>query len=373
MTPRITSLTPEQEALLPLVRDEWLAIGLSTGAPDKPRAESGVREAYRAAGLEPPAVMIWLDSPWAGVLGQAIAPEIVAAALARAKRDGQVYDQVYDQVYGQVYDQVDGQVDGQVRDQVRDQVYDQVRGQVRDQVYGQVDDQVDGQDALLRKRLAEWWHGRLWGQWSAGYYSWLDAHQRIGVTGLEPIRGQAEIARAGVGYWWCFRDFAVLTPRSLTLHLDAQGRLHHESEPAMLWPDGWAIHAWHGTRVPADLIETGWDTARILREPNTEIRRCAIERMGWPEFVAAAGLRQVGEPEPDPANPGFDLRLFDVPEQIFDAPVRVLLCTNASPERDGTRRRFGLTVAADIGDPTTAAASLLRLTREQYLTLEAAS
>jgi hypothetical protein len=141
----------------------------------------------------------------------------------------------------------------------------------------------------------------------------------------------------------------------------------------MEWPDGWAIHAWHGVRVPADLIETGWDSPRILREPNAEIRRCAIERMGWPEFVAAAGLVQVGAAEPDPANPGYDLALYDVPERIFDAPVRVLLCTNASPERDGTRRRFGLTVPAHCPDPTTAAASLLRLTRTQYLTLEAAS
>lgn len=47
------------------------------------------------------------------------------------------------------------------------------------------------------------------------------------------------------------------------------------------------------------------------------------------------------------SNPGQRLRLFDLPEAVFDTPVRVLLCVNGSPERDGTRRRFGLTVPAD--------------------------
>jgi hypothetical protein len=230
----------------------------------------------------------------------------------------------------------------------------QVSGQVRDQVSGQVDD---------------WWKGRLWGQWNAGWYSWLDAHERIGVTGISPIHGQQEIARAGVGMWWCFADFAILTPRSLTLHRDGQGRLHHESEPAMAWADGWAIHAWHGTRVPADLIETGWNTARILREANTEVRRCAIERMGWDAFIADAQLAQVGDTVPDPGNPGQTLALYDVPERIYgDTDIRVLLCTNGTVERDGTRRRFGLTVPAEIDSPLEAAAWGFDLTPEQYAT-----
>jgi len=138
----------------------------------------------------------------------------------------------------------------------------------------------------------------------------------------------------------------------------------------MTYPDGWGIHAWHGTRVPADLIETGWDTDRILREPNAEVRRCAIERMGWPEFIAAAGLAQVGGAVPDPGNPGQRLALYDVPEQIYDEPVRVLVATNGTPERDGTRRTFGLTVPADITDPVAAAAWTYDLDAREYARLE---
>jgi hypothetical protein len=132
-------------------------------------------------------------------------------------------------------------------------------------------------------------------------------------------------------------------------------RLHAPDGPAIRFRDGWSLYFWHGVHVPADLIEEGWDHKRILSEPNAEIRRCAIERVGWDRFAEDAQLTTV-DVQDDPANPGQRLRLCDVPEQIYGTRVRVLLCTNASPERDGNVRRFGLTVPADMPDAVTAAA-----------------
>ena len=69
---RIDRLTGEQLALLADVRDEWLKVGLSTEPADRAAAEAGVREAYSRAGLEPPARVVWLDSPLAGCIGSAM-------------------------------------------------------------------------------------------------------------------------------------------------------------------------------------------------------------------------------------------------------------------------------------------------------------
>src|ERR1700677_2066697 len=166
MPERITSLTPEQLAMLPGIRDEWLAHGLSTDIADRPAAEAGIRAAYQAAGLEPPRVIIWAGSPWTGVIAKILAPSIIGRhaqvyAQVYAQVRAQVYAQVGDQVYAQVYAQVRAQVGAQVRDQVRaqvgaqvgaqvyaqvgDQVGDQVGAQVGAQVYAQVDDQVGAQ------------------------------------------------------------------------------------------------------------------------------------------------------------------------------------------------------------------------------------
>jgi hypothetical protein len=60
--PKINALTPEQEALLPVYRDRWRAIGLQTGPADRPRAEAAVQWIYAQAGLSAPRI-VWCGSP----------------------------------------------------------------------------------------------------------------------------------------------------------------------------------------------------------------------------------------------------------------------------------------------------------------------
>ena len=56
--------------------------------------------------------------------------------------------------------------------------------------------------------------------------------------------------------------------------------------------------------------------------------------------------------------------------QVYGEPVRVVLCTNGSPERDGIRRRYGLTVPADMPDAVTAVAWTYDLSAKQYALCE---
>ncbi len=53
-------------------------------------------------------------------------------------------------------------------------------------------------------------------------------------------------------------------------------------------------------------------------------------------------------------------------ERWYDEPVRVLLCTNGTVERDGTRHRFGLTVPGSISDPIAAAGWTFGLDSSTY-------
>jgi hypothetical protein len=157
------------------------------------------------------------------------------------------------------------------------------------------------------------------------------------------------------------------------VHRDPQSRLHNPDGPALTYADGYALHAWHGTRVPADLVTgDGWDPRRILAERNAEVRRCAIERRGWDRFVTEGGLRQVGPGQLDPGNPGQQLLLYDLPEHLrdlFHQPARILVVHNASPDRDGNRRAFGLPVPADVPDALAAAAATFAVSPAEYATL----
>jgi hypothetical protein len=75
----LTELSEAQKAALPVVRDEWIAHGLSCERANRPLAEEGVRDAYQAAGLEPPELVIWMDSPLAGVVAAAYLTQLSAA------------------------------------------------------------------------------------------------------------------------------------------------------------------------------------------------------------------------------------------------------------------------------------------------------
>jgi len=388
---RLMSLTPEQRAALDVHADEWITYGRRTEPLTEAEWaawEAGARECYRLAGIDWPGVVVRVPSPIVGAFAAPIATVVIANLRRAGAVDGAVDDAVHDAVHGAVdgavrgavRDAVHGAVDGAVRGAGDDAVHGAVRGAVRGAVHGAVDGAVH--DAVHGAVRGAWWRylgGRAWIGWTA----WLTAYRdRINpTTPLDVPAGtwdklSAWEAANSAGHWWPTRDFVIVADLPTAIHLEQVGprgwgshRLHCETGPALAY-DGWGVYAWHGVRVPADLIEAGWSTDRILAEPNAEIRRCAIERMGWDEFVTAAGLTQVGDAAADPGNPGHTLTLHDVPSAIYGEPVRVLLCVNGTVERDGTRRRFGLTVPATCRTPIEAAAWTYDLTPQQYATAQ---
>lgn len=83
----------------------------------------------------------------------------------------------------------------------------------------------------------------------------------------------------------------MLSERPRAIHRDAGGRLHHPSEAAFQFRDGFGLYRWHGTRVPRSWI-TAPDQLRrtvALTWPNIEQRRAAAEILGWKRVLE--GLR----------------------------------------------------------------------------------
>jgi hypothetical protein len=249
-------------------------------------------------------------------------------------------------------------------DSVRASVWDSVWASVWDSVGDSVRASVG---ASVRDRWDQYFAGRHWCDWPAFVAYFRD------VVELQLDQGVWEKARAyedamSAGWWWPTRAFVMVCDLPSVLHIESAGgrnRLHCETGPAVAWADGWGVHSWHGTRVPADLIETDWGVEKIMAETNTEVRRCAIEKMGWDRFVTAAGMKLADE-APDPGNPGQVLRLYDVPRTVLDLPVRVLVAHNATRERNGDRHVFGLTVPTDCKTAIAAAAWSFGVTTKEY-------
>ena len=189
--------------------------------------------------------------------------------------------------------------------------------------------------------------------------------------GREP---ETEFIMENISWWWCSPTYSILVPPPVTVHTDPNGRPHHPTGPAIIYDDGYSGWAWHGRGVPQDLIEgEGWTPEQILSEQNTEIRRCAIERIGWENFVLKAGMTLIKE-SPDPGNPPYTLKLYELDRQFSlfnNRKVNILVCTNGTEERDGTRRQYGIPVPGSIVDPVIAAARLYSVPVRTYRKLQA--
>ena len=53
----ITQLTPEQQALIPVYRDKWLKIALSTERVNEEKATEAIKAGYKLIGEDEPVVL----------------------------------------------------------------------------------------------------------------------------------------------------------------------------------------------------------------------------------------------------------------------------------------------------------------------------
>lgn len=63
----IEKLTPEQEALIPVYREKWLRIALSTERIERQNAIEAVKAAYNFIGIPEPEENIFFDSVYAAL------------------------------------------------------------------------------------------------------------------------------------------------------------------------------------------------------------------------------------------------------------------------------------------------------------------
>lgn len=125
--------------------------------------------------------------------------------------------------------------------------------------------------------------------YDSGWVSFYDYFQRIGVLERddEEFNAVKDFLRSGVWATILFENLAICVSRPNTVKTDAQGNLHCEDGPAILFDDGYGEYAWHGTWVTEQIIlkPQTLKKAEILKEKNSEVSRAIAERLGWEEYL----------------------------------------------------------------------------------------
>jgi len=392
-----------------VITAKWLAYARRTGPSDQELAEAGVHDVYQGLGLPAPQI-IWLPSPLAGLFAV-----LQLSSEASSSRHMEVYNTLLrnPDILNSGPELFDIQHSAEMAVRwlrrpgpflllPRHRIDPSGSGEFRatpngvdliDQPFNQVGLQVFSalnaigrrmmMDTSIETVLRSFYipdgqlgvntvvGSMLMGQFDVarliGHEFWTTNVRGAGEIRLmdQKTIGLAKVAQS-TAFWWPLEGVAVMTQRPTFMQFDDGGRLHCETGPAVAWADHFKLWYWHGVHVPQRLVEGTLTAMEVLKLPNVEVRRCAVERMGWGWLIKEANLGPIGPSVPDPGNPGHELTLYSVPAQFFDTEINVLVCDNGTVERDGTRRRFGLTVPANIFTPVEAAAWTYGLTAEQY-------
>ena len=204
----------------------------------------------------------------------------------------QVRSQVRDQVWSQVRDQVGRQVGSQVWDQVGNQVGNEVGRQVREQVESQVWDQVGN---ITTKKLD--FHEQFFGVWDAGWISFYDFFEKIGILKSDEFSKYRELQRQAFSIVM-FESFVVVCKLPKKTHVSDHG-LHSTNGPCIEWRDGintsYFIHGVDfgddknlfddGSKLYKKVIERKLTPKQLLEIENTDQRFIAINHYGFGKMI----------------------------------------------------------------------------------------
>ena len=266
----------------------------------------------------------------------------------RASVGDSVWASVGDSVWASVRASVRASVWASVWASVRDSVWASVWDSVGDSVWASVRDSVG---ASVRASVgASVWasvgasaYGQHDASWLAFYKFFHDECKLVEQT--EKLEGLWLLAKSA-GWMLPHENICWVSERHNILERDERGLLHNLTGPACAYPDGWAIYAVHGVRVPSDIIEdrSTITVARIEAETNAEVRRVMIDLYGSKRYLVDSGATVIQELAPDHYIVGLRTARLLRKEVPNDETIIMVDVLNSTPEPDGSVKRYQLRI-----------------------------
>jgi len=310
---KMKKLTPEQEALIPVYRDKWRQIALSTERIDRAKAESAIKAAYIANGKPEPEVeffsspcVVWksLSCYWQNYLGnrlRAIAglplteiPENqleiyeLGKRLFKLNQLTDVYFYLF-QSLQEPLESVENPLESHFKNLVPrslieqlDQYSQSVRGGAVYSGGGIFFEAMNDCKYLIEyQKFCMWTRPEV----LAGDAAFLDFG--FSVLNYPYDLEKWEIFQqliVSCGWIYSYEKTCIVCDRPLKLSFDSQDRLHAEGKPAIQFPDGWGLYSYHGVTLPKKygvVPPQEWQAQWILEETNSEFRRVLIQEIGY--------------------------------------------------------------------------------------------
>ena len=363
MARKLYSLTDEHRARLTPWAELWIANAMSTTPmtdADREICADAARRLYAAAGLKTPRI-VFVPSPL--VLRFAAG---FAAAIWWQRANGHrpatyaaTYDATRAATGAATYAATDDATGAATRAATRAATYDATDDATRAATGDDLSHwyvvnadmrQIAGDFGVgqfgLECVLAAW---RMWqdgNQWSA-WDSYLTFFRHVAHLPIDYSKYDAwETLALHSGPRIVHPEFCMISDRPTVLTVDNQHRPHGETGPFCRWSDGFALYSWHGTRIPAWIIErpAGITAEKIDAESNAEVRRVMISRYGSARYIQDSGAELVHSLPDNYYVRGLQgARLFRK-SRPGDTDIVMVAVKNSTPEPDGSVKDYFLRV-----------------------------
>ena len=194
-------------------------------------------------------------------------------------------------------------------------LWDSVRDSVWDSGYGQHD--------------ANW----------IGFYDFFRNETKL-VIETEKLSALTLLTQSA-GWFIPHEHICFVSERHNILNRDNRGRLHSIDAPACAYPDGYAIYAVHGVRVPEYVVMRPNEITveKIESETNAEVRRVMVERYGQYRYLLDSKATQIHSD---------DFGTLYRKEIPNDEPLVMVKVVNSTPEPDGSFKDYFIRVPPQI-------------------------
>jgi Domain of unknown function (DUF6745) len=366
---------------LELHLERWAATRTTCAPADRQAAEEGIRLSYEAAGLAPPLRIIWCGGPID-----------IAKQLAAASADDPIGPSVKSRIFDAPRERVGTFAEIFWKEIVvaacelsgRRSVTTARNSLERAQGISRTINQAvreAAHDVLFRPSVrARYAFQRLRGLpqimprstfseialgpdelASLGVYEYLrDVLDWQEQT--EPLRGLWAVAKSA-SWMVPYQHVCWIAERPDKIATDARGRLHCAHGPALRYRDAWSAHAWKGVEVPAWVIEhPEWITASNIADTfEPTLRNTMIDVMTPERFIAICSPSCVSKDET-----GVLWRKLWGHRGVTIGSWCAVEVVNATPEPDGSQKRYVLRVPSHVRTAREAVAWTYGLTAKQY-------
>ena len=262
----IAELNPEQKALIPIYRDKWINIALSTEPIDRQKATEVVKRAYALISLSEPEI-IFCDNPYAADRKW---NELARQQKENEKRSTQLSRQLENELYKKLVTPV----------------FDEVTTSIEYKLYNLLwDELITPLDSQLIYVMSEFGCCIQPEEW-AGAGSYIDFCFSVLNLNCTHELAKWSVLHSLVKYCgriYPYEEIAFVCDRPRKLSFDRKNRLHAEGEPAISFADGFSVYAYHGVTLPEKygIHPNEWKAEWLIAEDNAEMRRILIEGIGY--------------------------------------------------------------------------------------------